>query len=157
MSHGHHRLRLDDELFASAERARRAEWELLLAELAAAEQLFPDRTPADIVISCRGDCVRLRFVSGDEVDAVVIHRDDVDAELSEYMAVIGRLEDDEASAMRMEALDMAKRVIHDRGAQRLHQLAPQVSPVHETRRRLFSLLVSLFIDTTGRRMGHGYR
>jgi hypothetical protein len=150
-------IRIDEELTKSASNQRKQDWSVLVGELEIAEELWTARKPSSVVF-CREEAgVRLRFVSDAGVDVVTLARMDVEAELSEYLAVISRLEEEDIPMPRLEALDMAKRVVHDKAARRLGELWPDLSPSLETRRRVWSLLVAVLVDTTGRRMGHGYR
>jgi hypothetical protein len=148
-------IRIDDELTKSASHQRKADWSVLLGELQIADELWTSRRPASIVVGRDDAGVRVRFVSDAGVDVLTLARAEIERELTEYLAVISRLEEDDLPMPRLEALDMAKRVVHDQAAKRLGELWPDLSPSLETRRRTWSLLVSVLIDTTGRRMGHG--
>lgn len=150
-------IRIDDELHKSASAQRKADWSVLLGELEIAEELWITRSPASVVVGRDDSGLRLRFVSDTGVDILTLARTEIEAELKEYLAVISRLEEEDIPMARLEALDMAKRVVHDQAAKRLAELWPDLSPSLETRRRTWSLLVSVLVDTTGRRMGHGYR
>ena len=48
---------------------------------------------------------------------------------------------------RLEALDIAKRIIHDEAAETLQARCRLLRPSHPTARRLFTLLVTLRHDT----------
>ena len=85
---------------------------------------------------------------------LAIPRNRIDDELTEYLAVIDRLEDENLTLARAEALDMAKRVVHDAAAKKLGELVPDLGPGLEEKRRFFSLAVSLFVDTTGKKAAH---
>lgn len=150
-------IRIDDELTKSASHQRKADWSVLLGELQIAEELWPSRRASSVVVGRDDAGVRVRFVSDSGVDVLTLARAEIERELTEYLAVISRLEEDDLPMPRREALDMAKRVVHDQAAKRLGELWPDLSPSLETRRRTWSLLVSVLIDTTGRRMGHGNR
>ena len=58
---------------------------------------------------------------------------------------------------RLEALDMAKKVTHDKAGRMIRRLAPDLGLDLETARRLFSLLFSLRVDTTKLLGAHGHR
>ena len=150
-------IRIDDELAKSASTQRRADWSVLVGELEIAEELWVARRPVSVVFGRDDAGLRLRFVGDGGVDVVTLARAEIEAELKEYLAVISRLEEEDIPMARLEALDMAKRVVHDQAAKRLGELWPDLSPSLETRRRTWSLLVAVLVDTTGRRMGHGYR
>ena len=150
-------IRIDDELHKSASNQRKADWSVLLGELELAEELWPARSCSSVVFGRDDAGVRVRFVSDAGVDVITLAKSEIEAELNEYLAVILRLEEEDIPMARLEALDMAKRVVHDQAAKRLAELWPDLSPSLETRRRAWSLVVAVLIDTTGRRMGHGYR
>ena len=57
----------------------------------------------------------------------------------------------------MEALDMAKKVTHDRAGRVLKRELRQFGLDFETARRLFTLLLSLRVDTTRLTGIHGHR
>jgi len=148
---------IDDDLAKSASSQRKRDWSVLVGELEIAEAVWSTRSASTIVFGSDDAGVRLRFVSDGGVDIVTIARADIESELAEYLAVISRLEEEDIPMPRLEALDMAKRVVHDKAAKKLGELLPDLSPSLETRRRVWSLLVAVLIDTTGRRMGHGGR
>ncbi len=150
-------IRIDDELTKSASPQRKKDWGVLLGELEIADELWSERRPSSVVFGCDDTGLRVRFVSDSGVDVLTLARAEIERELTEYLAVISRLEEDDLPMPRLEALDMAKRVVHDQAARRLGQLWPDLSPSLETRRRTWSLLVAVLVDTTGRRMGHGFR
>ena len=79
--------------------------------------------------------------------------------LDEYVDIVRQIAREDASAgvLRLEALDMAKKVVHDRAGRMLKKACREMGVDLEGARRLFSLLVSLRIDTT-RLVGiHGHR
>lgn len=62
--------------------------------------------------------------------------------------------DEGSHSARLEALDMGKKVAHDRAARTLMAHCAPLFADHATARRLFSLLVSLHFDTGRMTRGH---
>lgn len=142
-----HAIRIEESLWSSASPLRRREWRTLLADLVADEPPWPSREPCTLIASC--DESHLHFVfTGSTEDAVALARADVAPLVSEYVGVIKKLSQRDLHPAHIMALDMAKRVVHDAGARLIGTLLPDLSPSFETRRRFFSLLVSLSVDTT---------
>jgi uncharacterized protein (UPF0262 family) len=53
-----------------------------------------------------------------------------------------------AASPKLEALDIAKRLVHDEAGETMRALLRTVRPDHATARRLFTLIVTLLYDTT---------
>ncbi len=76
--------------------------------------------------------------------------------IAEYIDIVRQIADADG-VNQMEALDMAKKVTHDRAGRVLKRELRDVGFDLETSRRLFTLLLSLRVDTT-RLVGiHGHR
>ncbi len=75
---------------------------------------------------------------------------DLEKPLREYLKICADLIDlDEGSGSpRLEALDMAKRLVHDDGGRAVMRLFRALRPDHATSRRLFTLILTLHVDTT---------
>jgi uncharacterized protein (UPF0262 family) len=58
---------------------------------------------------------------------------------------------------RLEALDVAKKVTHDKAGRLLQRRCVDLEIDHPTARRLFSLLFALRVDTTRLHGVHGHR
>jgi hypothetical protein len=58
---------------------------------------------------------------------------------------------------RLEALDMAKKATHDKLARVLKRELRPMGVDHDTARRLFTLLLSIRVDTTRIHGAHGHR
>jgi hypothetical protein len=144
-----HAIRIEERLWSSASPLRRQEWRTLATDIVSGDPLWPAREPCTLIAGC--DDSHLHFVfnpSSRPAEALALARADVAPLVSEYMDVIGKLSEGDLHPAHIEALDMAKRVVHDAGGRRLGALLPDLSPSHEARRRFFSLVVSLAIDTT---------
>jgi uncharacterized protein (UPF0262 family) len=149
------RIRIEEELWSKGHDLRRREWRVLIDDLSRDDSIWPAKRGQTLVLGVDDAAIRLRFV--DETgagEAFEVPRAALSRELSEYLAVMDRLADDGMNSARAEALDMAKRVVHDAAARKLGDLLPGTSSSLETRRRLFTLIVSLVADTTGKPRGH---
>lgn len=147
-------IRIEERLWDEAGDLRRREWRALIADLAEADALFEGRDAALLVIDLDDAHLKLHFHAEIGIHRVELPRHELAHVIDEYRGVIDRLGDEGNTVARMEALDMAKKVVHDDGARRLGALIPDLSPELETRRRFFSLLVSLAVDTTKRPWAH---
>jgi Uncharacterised protein family (UPF0262) len=151
-------IRIDEDLWRGASSLRKHEWRVLIGDLTRDDSPWPSRSGSTIVIGNDVRGIRVSAMSPNgERESFELPHSEIGAELREYMAVIERLGEDGMTTARAEALDMAKRVVHDKAALRIGTLLPDVSPNLETRRRLFSLLVTIVVDTTGKRIGHAVR
>ncbi len=90
------------------------------------------------------------------VASIAIPHELLSAHITEYIDIVRQIADADG-VNQMEALDMAKKVTHDRAGRVLKRALRDVGFDLETSRRLFTLLLSLRVDTT-RLVGiHGHR
>ncbi len=141
-------IRIEEGLWHRVTDLRRQEWRTLIGDVLGQHAPFPALERGSLVIDLDEDELRITFREGAGAEPRAIPRSELGALIDEYRGVIDRLGDEGNSVARMEALDMAKKVVHDEGARRLGSLLPDLSPDHETRRRFFSLVVALAVDTT---------
>jgi uncharacterized protein (UPF0262 family) len=158
-------LRLDDKTWASGSPTRRAEWRLCIDEVLS-EGVFADGDGAEVPRGQRGlitvlpTAIELQLRAGPPAeDVLALHRIPV-AQLrplmQEYMETIqqmARLPHGQNSP-QLEALDIAKRITHDEAGDLMRTLLPSLRPSHGTARRLFTLLVTIFHDTTRIAVAH---
>jgi hypothetical protein len=144
-------LRVADDVWDAGSELQRAEWRTLLADLLDEGNLFPgEASLTEIRIGpSHVSVVSLRITR-------TLWSPELDTHAQEYLRTIRLLMDENANSSRFLALDMGKKVVHDRAARALAALAPDVCDAHETYRRLFSLLVSLRVDTTKLPTAHGH-
>ncbi|WP_438025353.1 UPF0262 family protein [Sorangium sp. So ce233] len=144
-----HAIRIEERLWSSASPLRRQEWRTITTDMVSGEPPWPSREPCTLIAGY--DDRHLHFVftgSSRSDDALAVARADIAPLVSEYADLIKKLSGGDFHAAHIEALDMAKRVVHDAGARRIGALLPDLSPSFATRRRFFSLVVSLTVDTT---------
>ncbi len=147
-------IRIAERLWDAATKLRQREWSALIGDLAAGGAIFAGRSLTGLVIDLDDHHLTLVFETDAGNDRHAVPRAELAHVIDEYRGVIDRLGDDGNTVMRMEALDMAKKVVHDDGGRRIAALLPDLSDEHETRRRFFSLVVALAVDTTKRAWAH---
>jgi hypothetical protein len=153
--------RIDEATWASGTDLRRRDWGVLLSELVAHGEFAEGLAGRYLLATPNGEHVTLEAL---DEDGVVVHREGVAWEplqgaIVEYVAIIEQLEGggkhrDSASFM---ALDMAKKVVHDRAAATLLQSGFGAASEKATLRGLFTLLFALRVDTSRMLYAKGHR
>ncbi|MFW6067162.1 MAG: UPF0262 family protein [Myxococcota bacterium] len=154
-------VRIDERTRAEAEEARRLEWQGCIAELLdPARNVFrEDARRLDVTVTEQATLLDLYDASCTLVEHVRLPRNALKDLIAEYVDVVRELARQEGPGglARMEALDMAKKVVHDKAGRVVRRYCRGFGIDHETARRLFTLLLSLRVDTT-RLVGiHGHR
>jgi uncharacterized protein (UPF0262 family) len=149
-------LRLDEHTWQSGSPTRQAEWRLCIEEILA-EGLFGEGAREPVQKGQRGvltvlpTAVELALTVGDQ--PAVVHRiplQSIRALMNDYMETIrqmARLPHGQNSP-QLEALDIAKRITHDEAGELVGSFLPSLRPSHGTARRIFTLFVTIFHDTT---------
>jgi uncharacterized protein (UPF0262 family) len=156
-------LRIDEATWESGTPLRRAEWKSACDDLLAECNFGKTATNRHVLVSSK-PAVALFEVLDDEGFAVgtfEITRASLQTPITEYLRII-RLMDHTAhdrDASWFEAVDMAKKVVHDQAARVLLSSVPDLSSDLGTLRKVFTLVLSLFVDTTTlhHARGHGFR
>ncbi|WP_437282176.1 UPF0262 family protein [Sorangium sp. So ce375] len=144
-----HTIRIEERLWFSSSPLRRQEWLTITADIVSGEPPWPSREPCTLIAGCDDRHLHFAFTgSSRSEDAIVLARPDIAPLVGEYAGLIQKLSGGDLHPTHIEAIDMAKRVVHDAGARRIGALLPDLSPSFQTRRRFFSLVVSLTVDTT---------
>lgn len=155
-----HEIVIDDRTWEEAPEARRREWEAAIRELV---------DSGDVTI--RGDARRMRVGVTEQatvlelydehehpVSSVSIPRDALADRIAEYVDIVRQIaSQDAAGASRLEALDMAKKVVHDRGGRVVRRHCREFDMDLATARRVFTLILCLRVDTTRLVGVHGHR
>jgi uncharacterized protein (UPF0262 family) len=150
-------IKIDEVTWDAADEHRRREWRLLITELiehhppgeAEHLRLSIDSVGSDDVV------LSVERLNGAVVERVVLPADALATHFRAYFDVCQQMLmlDEGSHSARLEALDMGKRVMHDRAARSILSLCGTIVPDHATARRLFSLLTSLRFDTTRMHIG----
>jgi len=141
-------IRIDDPRTPTLPERRAAEWRALAADLAEAIRSLDDRSGSWTVHS-DGSEFAIVSESTAGVERVPITRSELDALFVEYLEVVTQLGSSDSDGFsRMDALDMAKKVTHDRAGRVLKRQLRPLQADHEVARRVFSLLAALVHDTS---------
>ncbi len=148
-------LRIDEAIWSAGSAERRHEWRLAINEIIQ-EGAFEvsDGKPAAVVTGT------LRVVPG----RVVFDLQTADGPLASHELPLAQIEpliEDYmqtiremsklgvgSNSPRLEALDIAKRLTHDEAGELIVSHLTTLRPDHATARRMFTLLVTIFHDTT---------
>lgn len=148
---------LDERILQRGSEAQRIEWETNVRELLAdaVSSLDP---PARLRIGMTEREFILRFEtnSGEELGNFVLAHELLAEQIADYIDVVRQITAAD-SLNQMEALDMAKKVTHDRAGRVIKRALRDIGVDLETSRRLFTLLLSLKVDTTRLPGVYGHR
>lgn len=145
-------IRIDETAWSSAAPNRRREWKQLIAELLERQPPDADEILRLMVSPAAAGVFRLQLETEDgyplrevllPLKAILPHIEEY-ADICRQLAGLG----EGISSARLEALDMGKRVVHDRAARVLREHCGVLLPDEATARGFFSLLISLHVDTT---------
>ncbi len=144
-------VRIDDQLWDAANRLRRDDWRISIADLID-EPALGDEEDHLLHIANAHHAVLLSTFDeqGAPRGVFEVPHAHIKHHVEEYLAIIKHMQSSEASdySSKMHALDMAKKVVHDAGAKTLSRALPAFARDHETYRRLFSLLLAVVVDVT---------
>ena len=139
---------LDERLAERGSDAQRADWETNVRELVANASCKVDE-PAVLHIGLaeRGFELELVTPNSGSVGKTTVEHEQLSSHIDEYLDIVRQMTSAD-SLNQMEALDMAKKVTHDRAGRVLKRALRDYGFDLETSRRLFTLLLSLKVDTT---------
>lgn len=148
---------IDERTLERGSEAQRVEWEALIRELlSSARSKLEVVATLHVSVTEQGFTLDLQTDEGQGLGTVAIPHELLSEHITEYIDTVRQI----AAAdglNQMEALDMAKKVTHDRAGRVLKRELRDVGFDLEASRRLFTLLLSLRVDTT-RIVGiHGHR
>ena len=153
-------LRFDEVTWQKASEQRRQEWKLQVAELLDDGTFADGLDGAYLLVTPTASSVL--FEALDE-EGNVGHAVSLDASLlteviREYGDIIRRLDQSgqHYDAAWFQAVDMAKKVVHDRATGILSRTISSIATDEATLRRLFSLIYALRVDTTKSPHAHGH-
>lgn len=149
---------VDPELLINAPPARRAEWDLAALEVLDDHELTLPSGDFRLVVELNGPGTTLRFVSTED-DAPLsyfVPAEALSPHIKEYTQICRRMTNLEEGpdSPKLEVLDMAKKLAHDDGGRTVSRaLSPLLADLG-TGRRIFTLLFTLYVDTTTLRAFH---
>jgi uncharacterized protein (UPF0262 family) len=145
-------------LWDAAPQERRREWRQLISEMVEQHPRDTER-PVRLTITpglAEGTVLELVSADGAPLGRAVVAMDALAPHFREYLEICHRMAmlDEGSHSARLEALDMGKKVAHDRAAQTLLGMCTPILPDHPTARCFFTLLISLHFDTSRMLRGH---
>jgi len=151
-------IRIHGPLWDAAPPDRRREWRLLIAEMMEQHPRDADRPLRLTITPGRPEGTILELVTQDGVTkgTAVVAMDALAPHFREYFDICHRMAmlDEVSHSARLEALDMGKKLAHDKAAKALLGMCVPVLPDHPTARCFFTLLISLHFDTSRLLRGH---
>lgn len=148
---------IDERTLQRGSEAQHTEWEANIRELLSDAQNGLDEVAAlQVTMTEQHFELVFRAADGDELGTVSIPHELLSEHITEYVDIVRQI-DGADGVNQMEALDMAKKVTHDRAGRLLKRELRRFELDLQACRRLFTLLLSLRVDTT-RLVGiHGHR
>ncbi len=154
-------LRIAEAAWDAATPLRRAEWRAAIEDLLAESSLGPafDAGYGLVSLGSEGVVFELLDDEGEIVAATLLELPRMAEHVREYLQIIHRMDSEGPirDVAHLEALDMAKKVAHDRAARALEEALPEVGADLATYRKLFTLVLVLSVDTTTMTHARGHR
>ena len=148
---------IDERTLQRGSEAQRVEWDGIVRELLSkAKSNIEEAASLEVSVTEQGFVIAFQTDQGQVLGTRVIPHQLLSEHIAEYIDIVRQIAEAD-SVNQMEALDMAKKVTHDRAGRVLKRELRDFGFDLETSRRLFTLLLSLRVDTT-RIVGiHGHR
>jgi uncharacterized protein (UPF0262 family) len=148
-------LRIDEATWSAGSSARKNEWRLACGEVVqegrfeTADSAEAGRHLALLQVGRERATLEVRVENGPAIAHELPIRD-LKPLMDEYMQICAEMSKlgVSANSPRLEALDIAKRITHDEAGELLRNQLRAYRPDHGTARRMFTLLVTLYHDTT---------
>lgn len=145
-------VRIDDRTWEDADEARRHEYRLAIQELLSDDGLsFPEEARRlSITVGEQTSVLELLDGAGGSLGSAEVPRHALQKHVTEYVDIVRQLERAQrgGGSTSVEALDMAKKLAHDDAARTLRRLCRPLRADHDTCRRIWTLLLTLRVDTT---------
>lgn len=149
---------VDPALLVNAPPARRTEWELAAFEVLDDHEITLPEGEFRLVVELSGPGTTLRFfpLAGVQALSYFVPTEALSPHVKEYTQICRRMTNLEEGpdSPKLEVLDMAKKLAHDDGGR---TVARALSPLRvdlATGRRIFTLLFTIYVDTTTLRAFH---
>ena len=148
---------IDERTLQRGSEAQQVEWEAIVREfLSRAKSNVEEAASLHVGVTEQGFEMSFQTDQAQGLGTIAIPHQLLSEHITEYIDIVRQIADADG-LNQMEALDMAKKVTHDRAGRVLKRELRDFGFDLETSRRLFTLLLSLRVDTT-RIVGiHGHR
>ncbi len=154
------RVEIDAPGLAGASEARRLEWDAIVREMTTPGEMTLRQGTETLRVTVTQQAVHVSLEDGGGVSLVdaEVPQKRLGGLVTDYVDVVREIaRSDGQGIARFEALDMAKKVTHDKAARFLQASLPGFGLDHPSARRLFTLLMALKVDTTRLVGVHGHR
>jgi uncharacterized protein (UPF0262 family) len=145
-------VRIDERTWNDADAARRQEYRVAFQEILADDELSfpPEARQLSVTVGEQAMALELTDASGCAIASAEVPRSALQGHVTEYVDIVRQLERAQrgVAAASIEALDMAKKLAHDDAARTLRRLCRPLGADHDTCRRIWTLLLTLRVDTT---------
>lgn len=151
---------IDERTWCSATDARRGEWRAAIQGLTRpdAPDVLPGSARLHLAVEGERTFLRLFDAAGAELAVATLTRELLAPHFEEYVDIVRQMSRTDGSGRaRLEALDMAKKVAHDRAGRAIRRACRQLGGDLELARRLYTLLLVVHVDTTRLVGVHGHR
>ena len=139
---------IDERTLQRGSEAQHVDWEANIRELLSkAKSSVEDAAIMHVSVTELRFVLDFRSAEGRELGAIALPHELLSEHITEYVDIVRQIANADG-VNQMEALDMAKKVTHDRAGRVLKRELRDFGFDLETSRRLFTLLLSLRVDTT---------
>jgi len=139
---------IDERTLSRGSEAQQIEWNANIRELLAkAKDVVDYDATLHISMTEQHFVLEAKASGGDVLYSETIPHETLSEHITEYVDIVRQMASAEG-VNHMEALDMAKKVTHDRAGRVLRRELRDFGFDHEGTRKLFTLLLSLRVDTT---------
>ena len=139
---------IDERTLQRGSEAQHVDWEANMRELLSkAKSSVEDAAIMHVSVTEQRFVLDFRSAEGRELGAIALPHELLSEHITEYVDIVRQIANADG-VNQMEALDMAKKVTHDRAGRVLKRELRDFGFDLETSRRLFTLLLSLRVDTT---------
>lgn len=139
---------IDERTLQRGSEAQHVDWEANIRELLSkAKSSVEDAATMHVSVTEQRFVLEFRSAEGRELGAIALPHELLSEHITEYVDIVRQIANADG-VNQMEALDMAKKVTHDRAGRVLKRELRDFGFDLETSRRLFTLLLSLRVDTT---------
>jgi len=147
---------IDERTRSRGSEAQQVEWDANVRELISSAEALDEPFTLQVSVTEQHFLVEAKDSEGETVHAKALPHEALSEHITEYVDIVRQIADAEG-VNQLEALDMAKKVTHDRAARVVRRQLRELGFDHESARKLFTLLLSLRVDTTKLVGIHGHR
>ncbi|MEZ4288676.1 MAG: UPF0262 family protein [Polyangiales bacterium] len=145
------RIEIDELTWSTASKARRLDWSATMDALVDPDNLVADNTASSLKIELMPEQYRFQMYDSDHrlLHDLSVHYRDFEPYVDEYKDIVEHIyrAQQTGELHRVDTLDMAKKVAHDRAGRFLKRELRDMRFDLGTARRLFTLILALRFDT----------